>query len=62
MKKIFFMLLAALMITTVFAGCSSTEETTQTDNSNVPSSDSEVVSFLTDYVLSDLGNLIFVIR
>lgn len=37
MKKILYILLAALLIMAVFAGCSSTGETTHTDNSNVPS-------------------------
>lgn len=37
MKKILYILLAALLIMAVFAGCSSTGETVQTDNNNVPS-------------------------
>ncbi len=105
MKKILFILLAALLMMLEFAGCSSNEGTAPTDIDNVPSnntsekeklkpivltdeiielsdglsavqyagdygfdlfleqggasSDSEVVSFLTDNVMSDLGSLIF---
>lgn len=105
MKKILYILLVVLVLVTVFAGCSSTGETTQTGNSSVPStctreeeslnfivltdeiieltdgfsavrhsgdygfdlfleqggasSDSEIVSFLMNNVMSDLGSLIF---
>ena len=40
MKKIFFILFASLLMI-VFAGCSNAGETTQTDNSNVPSSSTQ---------------------
>lgn len=105
MKKVTFILLAALLVTMVFAGCNNTGEISPIENSNESpsdtkeneppisivladeimeltdgfsavqyngdygfdlflkqggaSSDSEVVSFLVDNVMSDLGSLIF---
>lgn len=105
MKKIFFILLTALMISAAFAGCSSTEEQGENGSNDVPASDkqeneplpsivltneiieltdgfsavrhtgdygfdlfleqggatsdSEVISFLMDNVMSDIGSLLF---
>lgn len=41
MKKIFLILLAVLLITTVFTGCSSSEKTIQSKNNDIPSSDTQ---------------------
>lgn len=53
MKKIFVILLAALLMMTVFAGCSSLGETAQTGNSNVPSSGMQEHEPLNSIVLTD---------
>lgn len=53
MKKIFVILLAALLMMTVFVGCSSLGETAQTGNSNVASSGTQEHEPLNSIVLTD---------
>ncbi len=53
MKKIFIILLAALLVTTVLAGCSNTGKTSLTENSNDYSSDTQKNEPLNSIVLTD---------
>lgn len=53
MRKIFIILLAALLLAAAFAGCSSPEEQGENDTDNVPTSDTEENEPLNSIVLTD---------